>query len=100
MHLRLAFVSFALVFAFVPRPARCGVCSDWTPGPLGGPNGADGAVLAMTNWDPDGVGPAAPVLVAAGGFGHVQGVPAGHIASRNATTGQWQTLGRATFLAT
>ena len=56
-----------------------------------GPHGANGAVQALTTWDPEGDG--SPLLVAAGSFTQIQGVAANRVAVRDPATGRWQALG-------
>ncbi|HNQ23711.1 MAG TPA: choice-of-anchor Q domain-containing protein [Phycisphaerae bacterium] len=51
----------------------------------------DGAVKAMTAWDPDGAGPQAPVLVVGGDFTHARGLQVNYIARWDGS--QWQPLG-------
>ena len=98
MRPRLVTILLLLVLSFASR-ATHSQCQDWIAGPLGGPNGADRNVLALTSWDPDGAGPKSPMLVAGGGFENIQGVPAGHVAARDPQNGRWQSLGNPTFPA-
>lgn len=59
-------LSFPLVVAGLVSPLTGQCQSQWLPGnPLAW---AAGAVAASTQWDPDGTGPAAPLLVAGGDF--------------------------------
>ncbi|MBL8761318.1 MAG: hypothetical protein JNL50_08460 [Phycisphaerae bacterium] len=58
---------------------------------VGGPAGGDTTVWATTMWDPDGVGPQAPVLVVAGEFLSFNGTPVNNIAVWNGAS--WSTLG-------
>jgi hypothetical protein len=51
----------------------------------------NGAVQALTTWDPDGPGPAAPNLVAGGQFTSAGGVSAPYLARWDGTT--WHALG-------
>jgi hypothetical protein len=53
-------------------------------------SGIDGPVYALTTWDPDGPGPLAPLLIAAGDFHNAGGVPADYIAAWNGTS--WSAL--------
>ena len=55
------------------------------------PTGFNGVVHALTSWDPDGGGPAAPVLVAGGDFTNASSVAAQHIAQWSGSA--WQSLG-------
>lgn len=61
----------------------------WLPGQQ--PPGVNGAVSAMTKWDPDGAGPGAPVLVAGGSFEVAGNAVAGHVAAWDGT--RWSPLG-------
>jgi WD40 repeat protein len=57
-----------------------------------GSPGTDGRVVAMTNWDPDGPGPATPVLVV-GGYITVAGTQAANgVATYDPTSGTWAPL--------
>ncbi len=58
---------------------------------VGGPAGADPAVLASTMWDPDGPGPRGSVLVIAGEFDSFNGAPVNNIVVWDGST--WSTLG-------
>src|SRR5688572_19252237 len=53
--------------------------------------GVDNSVLAATSWDPDGAGPAPPVLVVGGTFTFAGGTAANKVALRDGTS--WQPLG-------
>lgn len=80
-------------------PARADGCQDWRTGPLStedSPNGVDGIIHAITRWDPDAAGPDPELLVVAGSFTSIEGVPASNIAARDPRTGQWFPLGAAT----
>ncbi|MCB9886521.1 MAG: hypothetical protein H6838_13590 [Planctomycetes bacterium] len=97
---RLHALSPAATFAFAlvaadHLAAQCAV----TPRPGLGTTGvgyygvAPGAVRAATMWDPDGAGPATPVLVIAGAFRTAGNVIADHVAAIDPTTGAVQPLG-------
>ncbi|HET7224605.1 MAG TPA: hypothetical protein VFK69_02735 [Candidatus Eisenbacteria bacterium] len=67
-------------------------CSQWVAGPLGSTVvGADSAIRAMQVWDPDGAGPAAPLLVVGGSFHSINGVAARHVATWDGLV--WRALG-------
>src|SRR4051794_40229660 len=53
--------------------------------------GVDGTILATTTWDPDGSGPASPVLVAGGAFGSIGTIATSGIAAWNGTS--WSAIG-------
>lgn len=72
--------------------AQC--AAGWVQGP--GVPGVYGQVLAATVWDPDGPGPAAPVLVVAGEFSLAGTVAANRIAVWDPATGLWSALGSGT----
>ncbi len=58
-----------------------GQCPHWISGPLTPDvQGANGPILAMTNWDPDGGGPKPAVLVVGGQFSSIDGVAADNLA--------------------
>lgn len=95
----MALLSLLLVPASAGADLEGAGCSEWQAMPFAGasgPNGADGAIEAITEWDPDGGGPRPAMLVVAGDFTHVQGVAANNIAARDPSTGQWQALGTGT----
>ncbi len=54
-------------------------------------DGVSGAVYALTTWDPDGAGPLAARLVAAGDFATAGGQPANRVAQWDGST--WQPIG-------
>ncbi len=58
--------------------------------------GLNGAVETSIQWDPDGAGPASPVLVVGGSFTTAAGIAANHIAAWNPGTGLWSALGSGT----
>lgn len=58
-----------------------------------GPAGVNDPITASTTWDPDGAGPADPLLIIAGQFELVGRLQASHIAAWNPRTGEWSTLG-------
>jgi hypothetical protein len=57
--------------------------------------GLDGAVFAMTTFDPDGPGPMPELLIAGGGFSMAGGTPARNIAAWDGA--QWSALGPGTI---
>lgn len=69
--------------------AQCTV--DWLP--VAGLPGTNGVVRAATMWDPDGPGPATPVLVIAGEFTMAGTAVAKNIAAFDPATGTWAALG-------
>lgn len=84
--------SFALVLALsatISADRAGGQCSYWQPG-LGVP-GVFGSAWTLVSWDPDGAGPAGPVLVVGGGFTQAGNIPVYNLATWNGTT--WQTFG-------
>ncbi len=80
-----------VVFVFSAKPqsitAQCP--HDWQPGQ--GLPGVDGAVYAMTTWDPDGGGPLPELLVVGGAFNVAGSVIANDIAAWDGS--QWHTFG-------
>jgi len=80
----------AMALALNTVQTALGQCPpQWRPGQ--GVQGLDGPVSAMTEWDADGDGPQAPMLIVTGSFGIAGDVFAPHIA---AWDGQlWQALG-------
>lgn len=64
------------------------------PGP--GLPGVGGPVHAMIEWDPDGAGPLAPLVVVGGAFGVAGSVGAANIASYDPATGVWSAMGSGT----
>lgn len=76
-------------------PAGSPPCNEWQSGPMVGstPNGANGIVRALANWDPDGAGPLPEHLVAGGYFTTMAGVAVNGVAIRSPQTGQWQSMG-------
>ncbi|MCC7065845.1 MAG: hypothetical protein IT456_23765, partial [Planctomycetes bacterium] len=74
--LRLLIVAVLLVVA----PHLAAQCANaWIDG--AGTPGVDGTVSATATWDPDGAGPATPVLVVAGEFTLAGSVLANNIAT-------------------
>ena len=63
--------------------------AQWLPGD--GLRGVDGNIDALTVWDPDGAGPQAPMLAAAGRFSLAGNVVVTNIAAWNGSS--WQLLG-------
>lgn len=68
--------------------AQCGL--QWQPGQL---PGADAKVNESVAWDPDGPGPATPVVVFGGAFRAIGSLPASGVASYDPQTQQWSALG-------
>ncbi len=83
---RLLLVPILALSAELPSQAQCPVPA-WLPGVLG----TDGAVLALTTWDPDGSGPSAPQLVAGGSFTFAGEVNVNRIARWDQSV--WQPFG-------
>jgi Domain of unknown function (DUF5122) beta-propeller len=80
----------ATVLAVICCGACWGQCPEgWLPG--GGTPGVNGAVTAMTLWDPDGEGPQREVLVAGGGFTFAGAVETSFIAAWDGLA--WSPLG-------
>src|SRR5262252_1468045 len=75
-----------LLGALAQAGAQCG--GQWGVGDQGP---LSGRVYAMTSWDPDGPGPLAPVLVAAGNFTDLAGADARNIAMWDGTA--WRPIG-------
>ena len=69
--------------------AQC--TSQWLPG--SGAPGVDNIVDAFTTWDPDGAGPATPLLVVAGQFRLAGDVNASRVAVYDPQTQVWSALG-------
>jgi hypothetical protein len=83
MRARMLTSMLILGMVLIAQSARA-QCADWQIGPLDdgtAPNGADGAVEALTTWDPDGAGPLPAMLVAGGYFTSIEGTPVYHIAA-------------------
>jgi hypothetical protein len=81
----------ALAAALFVAPATAQCANAWAPGvPLAGTNGP---VRATTRWDPDGAGPATPLLVLGGEFTLAGGTAVQNIAAHDAATDTWSTLG-------
>lgn len=86
-HFLRAAASILLV-ATLPAQSPCG--SSW----LGSTApGTDGVVLSSVAWDPDGAGPASPVLVIGGNFTRAGGVFADRVATFDPASGSWSALG-------
>ena len=83
----------AVAVAWLFLAGRAGAqCPSWTAGPLSlAQQGADGEIEAAVEWDPDGAGPAAPVLVVGGTFQNIDGVPTGRVAMWDGLA--WHPLG-------
>jgi len=74
------------------RPAVAETCvPHWLPG--AGAPGVDGSVFCSMMWDPDGAGPATPVLVIGGTFEYVGTTLCKNIACFDPQTGIWSALG-------
>lgn len=81
---------FVLLCLFAaPAVAQCSV--GWTAGE--GVPGVNRSVRAMQRWDPDGAGPATPVVVVGGDMLLADRTPVNHIAAFDPATGLWQSLG-------
>lgn len=81
----------ALVLAARPALARQACSGQWLPGDAVA--GIGDAVYASVLWDPDGVGPAVPLVVFGGGFSTAGDVAAKSVAAWNPVTQQWSALG-------
>jgi hypothetical protein len=79
------FLVAATLTAALPAVAQC----DWLPGE--GFRGVDHEIYCMTTWDPDGPGPALPVLVAGGSMHLAGATTTDRIAAWNGST--WTPLG-------
>jgi hypothetical protein len=92
MLYRLMFVALIVVMTLAPAAgAQCP--RSWTPAPNGvydSPNGVP-QVFAMTQWDPDGAGPLAPVLVVGGDFNAAGSQGADYVAYWDGSA--WNRLG-------
>src|SRR5262245_51640648 len=73
------------------QPLRAQCATQWVPGD--GVPGVSNGVYAMTSWDPDGPGPAPPVVVVGGAFLVAGTRLANWIAAYDPSTGSWSTLG-------
>lgn len=79
----------------VAGPVAWGACvDDWLPGER--LPGVDGWVYAMTPWDPDGPGPAAPRVAIGGSFTAAGDVIANNIAAYDVATDTWFAFGTGT----
>lgn len=81
--------SAALAGLLAPVAAQCTTSWEAT---IGVP-GTDQEIHAMATWDPDGAGPATPVLVLGGQFVVAGTVVASRVATYDPATGVWGTLG-------
>jgi WD40 repeat protein len=79
----------AVASLLAPAPAQCPPA--WLP-TIGAP-GTDQRVNAIANWDPDGAGPATPVLVVGGEFVVAGDIAANRVATYDPATGAWSALG-------
>lgn len=82
------------LFLLLAAPPAHAQCANWLAGPLDNgtaPTGTDNAVRVVLSWDPPDNRP--EMLVVAGDFTSVQGVPANRIAMLDPGTGLWQPLG-------
>ena len=82
---------FAAAVLAMPLASQCG---QWAPGD--GVPGVNGRVHAMTMWDRDGAGPAAPVLAVAGEFTLAGGAAARNVATYDPVARTWAALGSGT----
>lgn len=83
----LPLLCFVLVAGFAP--AQCDL--EWAPGD--GLPGTNGTVYATTSWDPDGAGPADPLVVVGGHFDRVGPLATPSIAAWDPATGTWSAFG-------
>lgn len=83
-------LAIALTASLTPwLPAQC--ADSWLPGE--GYAGVNSSVRALTSWDPDGPGPASPLVVVAGDFALAGTTRASRIATWDPATGLWAPLG-------
>jgi hypothetical protein len=82
-----AFLSFCGLLG--DAAAQC--TNQWLPG-FGTP-GTNGIVQCMVEWDPDGAGPASPVIVVVGQFDTIADVVANNVATYDPATQVWAPLG-------
>jgi cortical protein marker for cell polarity len=83
-------LALVLLAALLPRPAGAQCTPQWLPGE--GVPGLNGTVNALANWDPDGLGPLSPTLVAGGSFTIAGQSWAANIAMWSPATGRWSSL--------
>ena len=74
-----------------PAPLSAQCAGNWLPG--NSLPGTDDRISAAVMWDPDGAGPATPVLVLGGDFTLAGNVSTQGIATWDPATGAWGTLG-------
>ncbi|MEK6644447.1 MAG: hypothetical protein AABZ08_11120 [Planctomycetota bacterium] len=86
---RIAVLLTFSIVALAATPARAQCTFDWKPG-MGVP-GVNGAVYALTSWDPDGPGPKEQLLVVGGSFSYAEVTPASSIAAWDGVS--WHSLG-------
>ncbi|MFY9342957.1 MAG: hypothetical protein WAT39_10740 [Planctomycetota bacterium] len=96
MHSPRRLVSLGLLVAALCPVARVAAqcATQWLPGE--GVPGTSGAIQATTMWDPDGPGPAQPLLVLGGSFLLAGSTPANNIAAYDPASGTWSALGSGT----
>jgi trimeric autotransporter adhesin len=96
-RLRSGLVACSLLSGVSVAMAQCQ--PQWLPGD-GVPGvmepGGRGSVRAIVNWDPDGAGPATPLLVVAGSFSLAGRVVSNNIAAYDPLLGAWSALGSGT----
>ena len=91
MHLRLSCLLVVLFSALATTSAARAQCSaSYVPG-LGMP-GVDNRVDALTTWDPDGAGPASPVVVLGGDFLFAGTTPANRVVAWQPQSGRYENL--------
>jgi hypothetical protein len=86
----ICFFSFVCV-AGMAAAVRAQCDTEWLPGT--GVSGVLGTVHALTEWDPDGAGPAPRVLVAGGTFVLAGSVQVSNLAAWDPASGTWSALG-------
>jgi hypothetical protein len=90
--LRICLIAFVLTLFSHGAPTKGDPCvPHWLPG--SGAAGADGQVYTSAMWDPDGAGPAGPLLVIGGLFEYVGETLCRNIATFDPQTGVWAPLG-------
>jgi hypothetical protein len=90
---RTALATAALIALLMPARATA-QCEGWRAGPFAtGPDGTNGTVQAITQWDPDGDGPQGMALVVGGSFTSIEGTSVSNLAMRDPATGTWVPVG-------
>lgn len=93
-HQRWLAVSSPLLAVALATAASAQCTPLWQPGD--GIPGLRGTVYASTSWDPDGPGPATPIVVFGGQIDFAGNLPVNNIATWDPATGAWGTLGSGT----